>query len=204
MQRMSRKRGNVGKHRICDSFDTKYSEMYCPRHGFKSMDSSLDRLRQLSSIEQYLNQRIARANTEPMDPMGSDASDDNYEDIDDNDLEYELDLNSQYNRCNAYGVTTNGHHSDECHTSGTTDGFPSRLWNCCLQFWYCLTVSQSYKEQMRRRRVRGQGLTAANSVSLIDKTSRILFPFIWVLLNLFYWVFLIIERNSEFKMWSNY
>ncbi len=59
-----------------------------------------------------------------------------------------------------------------------------------------------YKEQMKKRRVRGQGFTAANSVSLIDKTSRILFPFVFIFLNIIYWGFYIIERNSEFKMWQ--
>ncbi|CAG2109770.1 unnamed protein product [Medioppia subpectinata] len=202
-------RRNGRKYRISDSLDAKYASIYCPKHGFKSIDSQLDRFRRLESIEQYLNERIRRANPDLNDPMmASDASDD-YEDIDDNDMEYELELNARHNphnRCNSYGPS-DGHHSDGQHSMGRLSpdaGFVAKLFNCCLQFWYCLSVNQTYKEAMRRRRVRGQGLTAANSVSLIDKTARILFPFVWILLNLFYWVFLIIERNSEFKMWSNY
>ena len=160
------------------------------------MDSQLDKYRRFETLEQYLNDRI-RATAQLNDQMPSDLSDDNYEDIDDTDYEYEMELNSQYNHPNDEYIPSNTN-------STQNSGFTSKLLNCFLNFWYCLTVSQSYKEQMRRRRVRGQGLTAANSVSMIDKTSRILFPFVWFLLNLIYWVFLIIERNSEFKMWSNH
>ena len=191
-------RRRAKKYRIYDSFDVKYSNIYCPKHGFKSIDSHLDKFRRFETLEQYLNDRI-RAN-DFVDQVGSDASDDNYEDIDDQDLEYEMELNSQYNnRYNDQYIPSN-----TCNTSNTQkNGLTSKLLNFFVNFYYCLTVSQSYKEQMRRRRVRGQGLTAANSVSLIDKTSRILFPFVWFLLNLIYWVFLINERNSEFKMWSD-
>lgn len=169
----------------------KYSNLYCPKHGFKSVDSQLDKFKRFENLEQYLSERLRT--TELTEQYGSDVSDDNYEDIDDNDLEYEIELNSQYNRFNEQ----NWNQTYSPHKMGIA----SKLFNFCLQFWYCLTVSQSYKEQMKRRRVRGQGLTAANSVSMIDKTSRILFPFVFFILNVIYWAFLIMERNSEFQLW---
>ena len=181
------------KYRVCDSYDLRYSSLYCPKHGFKSIDSQLDKFRRFENLEQYLNERL-RTTDLSGDQYGSDVSDDNYEDIDENDLEYEMELNSQYNRYN-------DQHLNQSHSS-PNKGFTSKLFDFFIQFWYCLSVSQSYKEQMKRRRVRGQGLTAANSVSMIDKTSRILFPFVFFILNFIYWAFLIHERNSEFKLWT--
>jgi hypothetical protein len=138
-------------------------------------------------LDHYLNSRIATIaydKTSNSNDYGFDESDDNYEDFED--FEDFEDSNNEIN--NEY---------NDQYLNRNSDSVP----NCCLQFWYCFSVSEKYKEQMRRRRVRGEGLTAANSVSLIDKTSRILFPFVFILLNISYWGFYIIERNSEFKMW---
>ncbi len=167
---------NCPKHRC---IRRKYSEQR-----FGSMPSMTDKYN--TCFDHYLNSRIATiafdktSNSNDLD-FGFDESDDNYEDFEDSNNE----TNYEYNEYNDQYFNTN------------TDSVP----NCCLQFWYCFSVSEKYKQQMKKRRVRGQGFTAANSVSLIDKTSRILFPFVFILLNIFYWGFYIIERNSEFKMW---
>ena len=75
---------------------------------------------------------------------------------------------------------------------------------CVVQFWYCFTSNEKYKQEMKRRRPHGQGLSAVNSVSKIDKVSRIMFPLIFVFLNLTYWSFYIHERNAEFNQWEVY
>ena len=75
------------------------------------------------------------------------------------------------------------------------------LTDCCLQFWYCFTSDEKYRQEMKRRRTTGRdsdGAPTVNSVSRIDKASRIMFPLIFTVLNLLYWFFYIIERNAEF------
>ncbi|CAD5114971.1 DgyrCDS4001 [Dimorphilus gyrociliatus] len=56
-----------------------------------------------------------------------------------------------------------------------------RKENCCYKFYNCLTASSSY----RHMRVRSSD--GINSVSMIDKVSRILFPTAFIILNIFYW-----------------
>lgn len=51
---------------------------------------------------------------------------------------------------------------------------------CLVQFWYCFTSNEAYKQEMKRRRPHGQGLAGVNSVSIIDKIARVLFPMIFL------------------------
>ena len=115
-------------------------------------------------------------------------------------------------RCPVHGTSSQESSQDECSEDNydpnlsNDESSDKGLWfwkipRCLLQFWYCLTVSEEYKEQMKKRRKRGQGIV--NSVSLIDKTSRIMFPLVFILLNAFYWVFYWMERKSEFKLWHD-
>lgn len=83
----------------------------------------------------------------------------------------------------------------------TTSAFYSTLL-CLLQFWYCFTANEEYKQEMKRRRTKSQGNTAANSVSRIDTVSRILFPCVFLLLNVSYWSLYINERNADFVQWE--
>ncbi|RWS14117.1 putative GABA-gated ion channel-like protein, partial [Dinothrombium tinctorium] len=72
--------------------------------------------------------------------------------------------------------------------------------NCCYQFYNCFIGSEEYRNRMRSRRSRGRGFV--NSVSTIDKVSRILFPLSFALLNLFYWMMYYNERNAPFETWN--
>ncbi|KAH7646459.1 hypothetical protein HUG17_1997 [Dermatophagoides farinae] len=56
--------------------------------------------------------------------------------------------------------------------------------------------------KMIKRRTKAQEMCAVNSVSMIDKVSRILFPFVFFILNMAYWTFYINERNSDFIQWE--
>lgn len=70
---------------------------------------------------------------------------------------------------------------------------------CIVQFWYCFTSNEKYKQEMRRRRgPHDQSFGAVNSVSKIDKVSRIMFPLIFFILNVIYWTYYIHERSTEF------
>ncbi|XP_028968513.1 gamma-aminobutyric acid receptor alpha-like [Galendromus occidentalis] len=55
----------------------------------------------------------------------------------------------------------------------------------CLQFMYCLMGNKRYRDEMRRSAPPGR---TVNSVSIIDRCSRILFPLSFIVLNLIYWV----------------
>lgn len=77
------------------------------------------------------------------------------------------------------------------------------LAQCCIQFWYCFTANEEYKREMKRRRTpNNDGMTAVNSVSKIDKVSRICFPLVFFVLNASYWSFYINERNADFNQWD--
>lgn len=70
---------------------------------------------------------------------------------------------------------------------------------CLVQFWYCFTSNEKYKQEMRRRRgPQNQSFGAVNSVSKIDKVSRIMFPLIFFILNVIYWTYYIHQRSTEF------
>ncbi|XP_022653054.1 gamma-aminobutyric acid receptor alpha-like isoform X1 [Varroa destructor] len=60
-----------------------------------------------------------------------------------------------------------------------------RRVNRWLQFLYCIAGNKRYRDEMRRSAPRGQ---TANSVSKIDRCSRILFPVSFIVLNVLYWV----------------
>lgn len=80
--------------------------------------------------------------------------------------------------------------------------FLNLLSACFLQFWYCFTANEQYKKEMIKRRGKSQTLCAVNSVSMIDKVSRILFPLVFFILNMAYWSFYINERNADFIQWN--
>ena len=58
-----------------------------------------------------------------------------------------------------------------------------------VSFWHklfsCLKGSQKYRDSMRRRARRAGHL--ANSVSRLDKISRVLFPLTFLVINIIYW-----------------
>lgn len=71
---------------------------------------------------------------------------------------------------------------------------------CVVQFWYCFTSNEKYKQEMRRRRgPQDHSFGAVNSVSKIDKVSRIMFPLIFFILNVIYWTYYIHERSTDFN-----
>ena len=99
----------------------------------------------------------------------------------------------------------------DIHSDSTeSDSLSFWLWTriihpfsqCCIQFWYCFTANEQFKKEMIKRRTKSQEMCAANSVSMIDKVSRILFPFVFFMLNMAYWTFYINERNSDFIQWE--
>ncbi|XP_064482178.1 gamma-aminobutyric acid receptor alpha-like isoform X2 [Ornithodoros turicata] len=59
-----------------------------------------------------------------------------------------------------------------------------RRYNCCAQFLHCITGNERFRNEMRSRASKG---TLVNSVSQIDRVSRVLFPVSFILINLFYW-----------------
>ncbi|KAK2148946.1 hypothetical protein LSH36_474g04060 [Paralvinella palmiformis] len=59
-----------------------------------------------------------------------------------------------------------------------------RLDPCFYRFWKCLQGSSHYKKLMRRHSQR----SGVNSVSKIDKMSRILFPLVFIMFNVIYWI----------------
>lgn len=91
--------------------------------------------------------------------------------------------------------------SSECLSTGRSTVFS--VWQCLVQFWYCFTANEKYKQEMRKRRTPNHdGFTAVNSVSKIDKVSRICFPLIFFVINVAYWSFYINERNADFNQWE--
>lgn len=92
--------------------------------------------------------------------------------------------------------------SDEKISFWLFQRFLNLLSGCFLQFWYCFTANEQYKKEMIKRRGKSQTLCAVNSVSMIDKVSRILFPLVFFILNMAYWSFYINERNADFIQWN--
>lgn len=60
-----------------------------------------------------------------------------------------------------------------------------RRHHCCSQFLNCMLGNERFRDEMRRRADPG---TTVNSVSQIDRVSRVLFPFSFIVINLFYWL----------------
>lgn len=58
--------------------------------------------------------------------------------------------------------------------------------SCFKQIFYCLLGNQSFR-QKRKRQALAKGNLSINSVSKIDRGSRILFPLTFLLINCFYW-----------------
>lgn len=77
-------------------------------------------------------------------------------------------------KCRPYSAKYNGSYVNHSEVDRQKE-------NCCYKFYNCLTASSSY----RHMRVRSSD--GINSVSMIDKVSRVLFPTAFILLNIFYW-----------------
>lgn len=58
--------------------------------------------------------------------------------------------------------------------------------SCLRQMLYCLTGNQGFR-QRRKRQALAKGTLSINSVSNIDRCSRILFPLTFLVINCFYW-----------------
>nr|XP_027197713.1 glycine receptor subunit beta-type 4-like [Dermatophagoides pteronyssinus] len=118
-------------------------------------------------------------------------------------------INNDKDQNDENGDDNNGH-CDIDSDSTESDSLSFWLWTriihpfsqCCIQFWYCFTANEQFKKEMIKRRTKSQEMCAANSVSMIDKVSRILFPFVFFMLNMAYWTFYINERNSDFIQWE--
>lgn len=135
-------------------------------------------------------------------PLGvHDECDDEYED-------YESDSSgTEYGSGPAIGLSGKSklnqlgrHHAKKHWTACCWSSVAISVPRCCRQFWHCIIGSEVYRQKMRKR-ARGRG--GANSVSLIDKTSRIMFPLSFILLNLFYWLSYGHDRNSPFASWKD-
>lgn len=100
------------------------------------------------------------------------------------------------------GATASGD-SDSLPDSQTSDFWFSgwQLPKPLLQCISCLLGSEDYKRLLRSRATGGS--SHVNSVSTIDKFSRVMFPFSFILLNLLYWIFYFTERNSGFLTWED-
>ena len=61
--------------------------------------------------------------------------------------------------------------------------------NCCIKFYNCIKGSASYRD-MKVRTTRPGFLERGmiNSVSQIDTLARYLFPFVFLLFNVVYWI----------------
>ena len=57
--------------------------------------------------------------------------------------------------------------------------------NCLKKFALCLIGSSTYRRLLMKL---GEGHHGINSVSMIDRASRVLFPFSFITLNVMYWV----------------
>ena len=103
--------------------------------------------------------------------------------------------------------------SCEATASGDSDSLPDSQTNV---FWFsewnwlpkpllqcvsCLLGSEDYKRLLRSRATGGN--LHINSVSTIDKFSRVMFPFSFLFINLLYWFSYFFERNSGFLTWED-
>lgn len=86
-------------------------------------------------------------------------------------------------------VTKKGH--DEADTQCTRERYIPSTWEgyspretCCYMFWKCLIGSAAYRERRKRDRC----YSSVNSVSQIDRVSRVVFPVSFLLFNVLYWV----------------
>jgi hypothetical protein len=55
--------------------------------------------------------------------------------------------------------------------------------HCCVKFWNCLLGSYSYRLKQRRQ----ARFKNFNSVSKIDRISRIIFPILFLIFHILYW-----------------
>ena len=54
---------------------------------------------------------------------------------------------------------------------------------CCLKFWHCIMGTSSYRVKQQKKNLH----KSFNSVSKIDKASRVVFPLSFLIFNIFYW-----------------
>ena len=83
------------------------------------------------------------------------------------------------------------------HTSSL---YPPRRESCCLKFINCIRGSAEYRDMKQRTNVHARD--GINSVSRIDKASRIFFPFVFIAFNVFYWItYLDIGKDGNVLIW---
>ncbi|XP_075734536.1 gamma-aminobutyric acid receptor subunit alpha-2 [Rhipicephalus microplus] len=75
-----------------------------------------------------------------------------------------------------------------------------RRQHCCSQFINCMLGNERYRDEMRRRADRG---ATVNSVSQIDRVSRVLFPCSFIVINLFYWFSSGRDRPAGWEVQNN-
>lgn len=98
----------------------------------------------------------------------------------------------KYPSCTPNGKTTgmetnNTHQVFEKELSGEKQlSLNQKLLNCMRAFLYCIVGSASYRRR-RQQMAQFHGRNR-NSVSLVDKIARTLFPVAFLLFNVFYWV----------------
>ncbi|KAI1286118.1 Gamma-aminobutyric acid receptor subunit alpha-6 [Halotydeus destructor] len=156
------------------------AHIYCPEHGLVE-ETNVDTV--LSPGDHFVNYETGEA---------VDEDDPEYTDYDTEDCD---DCLKEPTDAYIAGLN-NGRHWTRCCWSNVAIKFP----RCCRMTWHCLTGSEIYRKKMRRR---AQGRGGVNSVSVIDKGSRILFPLSFALLNLFYWMSYGQDRNRPFETWKD-
>jgi len=68
-----------------------------------------------------------------------------------------------------------------------------RKLSCLRQFFLCIIADESFRLQRLRNSIPG---ATVNSVSGIDKISRVLFPLSFLILNIVYW-YIYTNMNNE-------
>lgn len=69
--------------------------------------------------------------------------------------------------------------------------------NCCKKFLHCVLSNDNYRKLIAKTAQK----TGVNSVSKIDRVSRILFPFLFGLFNAFYWRSLRSDGEFDIGVW---
>ena len=96
------------------------------------------------------------------------------------------------------GVTIIHMVSDRQHAETRTSD-ERKIFTCLRHAYYCFTANKSFTHR-RRTAAMARGNTI-NSVSKIDRASRILFPLSFFVVNVFYW-WAYATKNDEADDWT--
>jgi hypothetical protein len=66
-----------------------------------------------------------------------------------------------------------------------------RAKSCLVNYWFlfrmCLTSDPKFKKHLKKSAEERENAKAINSVSRVDRVSRIIFPILFLILNIIYW-----------------